>query len=176
MLEQFLKRMTPGEKSKELTTIKILAIVLTIVVTILAWISIDKIPAVPEDFVPLYEQLKSVEGKPAEFVMNKGKVIIDEEKITYIIENSQCEMTGVYNRDYELISSSQKDKAMPVFAAVVSCVLVIAFAFVLGIVILYILFFIFGLIYIMISTLYNKIFKKKPNVVDEDVKDESEET
>ena len=151
LVSDFFERMTLGKRmSPEKITIVVVSIILAIWCVVFAWIDFDRVPAVPEDYKSLYERLEYVQGKPEEFVTQKGTVTINEDTISYTIENEECEMTGVYNRDYELISSSQKDKAISTGYAIMVSVVLFFFVYVGCNVVLYITIFIVELIVVFI--------------------------
>ena len=151
LVSDFFERMMLGKRmSPEKITIVVVSAILSVWCIVLVWINIDRVPAVPEDYKSLYERLEYVQGKPEEFVTQKGTVTINEDTISYTIENEECEMTGVYSRDYELISSSQKDKATSTFNAILGCIVALFFVYIICNVVLYITIFVVELIVVFI--------------------------
>ena len=122
MYRRFTNRLFGKRNSPEGMIILIVSIISAIVVGIICFTKVDRVPATSEDFDELHEQLLIVQNNPSEFLKHKGNITIYDDQIVYEIENRKCEMKGIYTLDYHLIDYSQKDKTASLFLAIIICI------------------------------------------------------
>lgn len=112
----------------EKIVIGIVALILGILLAIWCYTGVDLTPATEEDYAPLYQQINAIQSHPEEILKVPGKIVIGTERITYSIENEECEMTGIFDRNTKLIEVTQKDKASEKLNAILFCVAFMAIA------------------------------------------------
>lgn len=162
MFENFIYRIAYGTgSSPEKILCLIIAIVFSIASVGLIWPKLDMEPATPEDFKQLYEYLNSIQGKPENFLNRKGDITIEDDRIVYKIENEQCKMTGVFDKDYKLIYTSEEDKYIELFKAIISTIFVAVFVFLICMVTTYVVIAIIEFLIICSLMLIKKIFTFK---------------
>ena len=82
---------------------------LGIVVGIIVFVSIDKVPATPMDYQPLELQAIYVQQNPKLLLETNCNININDEVIAIRFENDQCKVYAKYNKDFELLSYSKED-------------------------------------------------------------------
>lgn len=144
--------------------------ILLTVAGVILWIAsfkdIDTIPATTMDYQPLEEQAIASQQNPQLLFKTNCEVEIDSDLITVTLENKNCKLITKYNKNFEIVSSSKKDKSMFWLLALLLS-FVVAFMKLYGICIviatlLSIYLFVFYL-YSSRSNSSKKIFKKKMN-------------
>ena len=77
------------------------------------YINIDKIPATPDDYQVLERQIVNIQQDPDMlFEMEDCRVSISGEEIKVDIENEECEISVLFNKNFEVISTTKKDKCI----------------------------------------------------------------
>ncbi len=120
----------------------------------------DMTPATFDDYVPLNEQLLLVQDDPMIMLKSDGTIEITNDTISYTIENKECSMTGVYNKDFKLISKSQKDKCFSIFTMIMICMLFGCMGF---IIIFFLLMFVVYFVWFIVLLITACIKKRKEN-------------
>ena len=120
MYDRLLQRMNPdnNEWSPEKIVTLTISLILAILAVVFIWPKIDRVPATNEDYKSLYNYLETIQGKPEEFFNKEGNISVKEDAIHYEIENDECKMTGVYNKDFQLITTLEEDKATATYKLV----------------------------------------------------------
>ena len=104
----------------------ILAICISIVLAVALFCSADFKPATFDEYVPLNDKLVAVQENPMSMLSGNGTITIKNGVINYTVSNDQCEMTGTYDSEFNLVGKAQKDKAVTVIFALFVCVLCVA--------------------------------------------------
>ena len=147
---------------RQMLGIFILLTVAGVILWIASFKDIDTIPATTMDYQPLEEQAIAIQQNPQLLFKTNCEVEIDSDLITVTLENKNCKLITKYNKNFEIISSSKKDKSMALLLS-----FVVAFMELYGIciviaILLSIYLFVFYL-YSSRSKSSKKIFKKKMN-------------
>lgn len=144
--------------------------ILLTVAGVILWIAsfkdIDTIPATTMDYQPLEEQTIAIQQNPQLLFKTNCEVEIDSDFITVTLENKNCKLITKYNKNFEIVSSSKKDKSMfwllaLLLSFVVACLELYGICIVIA-ALLSIYLFVFYL-YSSRSNSSKKIFKKKMN-------------
>jgi len=112
---------------------------LGIALTINLFITTDTVPATSSDYVQL-EKLTNVIQQNIDLLLEPDRNI-DSEIITVTFENDECKVITEYDKNFEVLSTSKKDKSMfwllaLVFSLIVGGLVVWFFGFVFTLVIL----------------------------------------
>lgn len=144
--------------------------ILLTVAGVILWIAsfkdIDTIPATTMDYQPLEELTIAIQQNPQLLFKTNCEVEIDSDFITVTLENKNCKLITKYNKNFEIVSSSKKDKSMfwllaLLLSFVVACMELYGICIVIA-ALLSIYLFVFYL-YSSRSKSSKKIFKKKMN-------------
>lgn len=144
--------------------------ILLTVAGVILWIAsfkdIDTIPATTMDYQPLEEQAIAIQQNPQLLFKTNCEVEIDSDFITVTLENKNCKLITKYNKNFEIVSSSKKDKSM-------FWLLALLLSFVVACMELYGIFIVIAAllsVYLFVFYLHSsrsksskKIFKKKMN-------------
>lgn len=82
---------------------------LGIVIGIITFVSIDKVPATPMDYQSLEQQAINVQQNPELLLETNCNINIDDEVITIRFENDECKVYAEYNKNFEMLSDSKED-------------------------------------------------------------------
>ncbi len=116
--DRLRKRWTP-EKIIGILWVVVLALYLGIGLFVTA----DKTPATFDDYNELNERLLAVSESPENLLFGDGDISIRGDTIKYTVKNDQCEMTGKYDSEFNLVEKTQKDKSTgPVEAFFISLI------------------------------------------------------
>ena len=129
-----------------------------IVIFISVFVTADKVPATSSDYKELKDQLEAIEQNPDSLLKTDCNIDIAGEVITVSLENEQCKMIAKYNKDFKLLSSSPKDKAMFWGIAVI---LALGLASVGFMMVGWVLYLIISLCEIPIIWVYKRVKKQK---------------
>ena len=120
---EFARDRVSEEKTIEKIFILILAIIISLILTVSFYNATDKVPATFDDYVPLNQRILAVETNPSSLLDGNGTIDIKDGVITYTVENEECKMTGTYDREYKLTKKTQSDKAFSTVSLVIICCL-----------------------------------------------------
>lgn len=138
----------------------VLTIVLTIALTMKYFVQMDKIPANASDYEQLEIQVYDIQSP--EFLLkedsNMTAINIDSETITITFENDECKVIAKYDKNFEVLSISKKDKYTFWLIALISS-LFLACLYICAV--YTILFFVIWLITVIVIEVLEKILKKR---------------
>lgn len=83
-----------------------------IALAIIMFVYTDKVPATPSDYEQLEDQVNVIQQNPDLLLETDCNININGEIITVEFENDGCKMTAKYDKDFEVLSTSKKDKSM----------------------------------------------------------------
>lgn len=86
---------------------------LCIPLSIILFIYTDKVPATPTDYEQLEEQVYALQQNPDLLLEIDGNININinDKIITIEFENDECKITAKYDKNFEILSLSKKDKS-----------------------------------------------------------------
>lgn len=90
----------------------ILGALLSIIIGIILFLSIDKEPATSEDYLFLEQQAINVQRNPELLLETNCNININDEIITVCFENHECKINAKYNKSFEMFSYSKEDNYM----------------------------------------------------------------
>lgn len=93
-------------------------VVIAISIAVFVFLCVDKTPATEEDYAPLVSRAKIIQEKPIKMIEQNGRITINNEEIVLEFENSECKISAVYDRDFNLKEIKKRDKAHPVVLAI----------------------------------------------------------
>ena len=123
--------------------------------------TMDVTPATFDDYAPLNEVLVEVQSSPDVILTQNGNITVSDDTITYTIANDQCELTGIYTKDYQLISRMQRDKSFSVFLAFLVGFMIFAVALMFPYLIIMLITYIIWFMVLLIISCIKKIKSKK---------------
>ena len=144
---------------------------------ILIWLipKIDITPATFDDFSPLNEIIVSIPENHNLIFNQDGVMTVSGDTITYTVSNEQCEMTGTYNKNFELIEKTQKDKASSLGKLIVlSALILVFFSFALFYIIMFVIYFVWFWVLVFMECI-NRMKRKKRAVSERLSEDEFED-
>lgn len=74
-------------------------------------VTIDIIPATPEDYKPLEEMALEVQTTPGLLLDTNCNIIVEDETITVVFENKECKVNAKYTKNFELLSILRSDNS-----------------------------------------------------------------
>lgn len=81
-----------------------------IVIAIMVFVSIDKVPAKEIDYQILEQIAFEVQTNPGLLLDTNCNINITDDNITIRYENKECKVYATYNKNFRLISASRMDK------------------------------------------------------------------
>lgn len=85
---------------------------LGIALTIVIFVFIDKVPATLSDYEQLEEQVNVIQQNPYLLLKIDCNIKIKDEVITVEFDNDECKVITKYDKNFEVLSTSKKDKSM----------------------------------------------------------------
>lgn len=85
---------------------------LGIIMGIIVFVSIDKVPATSMDYQLLEQQAINVQQNPKLLLETNCNIDINDEVITIKFENDECKVYAKYNKNFEMLSYSKEDNHM----------------------------------------------------------------
>lgn len=101
-----------NEKDWEEIVGVVIAGLLGIVLGIMFYTIIDRVPANPMDYDQLEEQVNSIQQNPDLLLKTDYDINIKDEIITVEFENDECKITVKYDKNFEVLSTSKEDKSI----------------------------------------------------------------
>lgn len=100
-----------------------------IALSIILFIYLDKVPATPEDYEELEEQVEAIQKNPITLMESdyNYKISIADHIIIVEFENDECSMTARYDSSFRVLSTTEKDKSMCSLVALALALIVGAF-------------------------------------------------
>ena len=86
--------------------------VVAIVLAIMLFVTIDKVPATPSDYENLEEQVNTIQQNPDLLLEKDYNINVNSGVITVEFWNDECKMTAKYDKDFEVLSTSKEDNSM----------------------------------------------------------------
>lgn len=87
--------------------------VVAIILAILFFTSLDKVPATSEDYKELINKVEAIQEDPALLLKTKGSIIVkNENDITVRLENDDCAIIARYNNKFEIVETRKVDKSI----------------------------------------------------------------
>lgn len=119
------------ERHKELITSVFFVVVYCIVG--IYWLSlVDILPATAEDYKPLIESAKNIQKNPSlllEYEWANGKNMGNI--LTISFKNDECNLIAQYDKDFVLLSTTKKDKALSFGELIVLIISITVVSFIL---------------------------------------------
>lgn len=85
---------------------------LGIAITIVLFVSTDKVPAAPFDYEQLEAKVNAIEQNPELLLKTNCNTTNENEVLIVTFESNECKMTAKYNKDFEVLSTSKEDKSV----------------------------------------------------------------
>lgn len=82
---------------------------LGIILGIIVFVSIDKVPATPMDYQPLEQKAISVQQNPELLFETNCEINNNDEVITITFKNDKCKVCARYNKNFEMLSYTKED-------------------------------------------------------------------
>lgn len=83
--------------------------IISIILAISIFATIDKVPATPSDYEPMEKQAMAIQKDPDLLFSTNCNIYINDEVITVDFENYECKLTAQYDKNFELLSISKYD-------------------------------------------------------------------
>ncbi len=166
------------DRSKEKKTIeRIICIILSLILALsfvgYMGITADVTPATFDDYVPLNYVIEEVENNPDLMLQRDGTITIQKDRIIYTIENEQCKLTGVYDKDFNLISRSGTDKSFSVFSLVLAMIIMGTLIWTCALLLLITTVYLIWFIVLVVLSIYKKHVIEKSIQNEEQIKKET---
>lgn len=84
--------------------------IISIILAISIFVTIDKVPATPSDYEPMEKQVMAIQQDPDLLFSTNCNIYINNEVITVDFKNDECKLTAQYDQNFELLSISKYDK------------------------------------------------------------------
>ena len=81
----------------------------SVVVGITCFVSIDKVPATAIDYETLENQMNAIQQNPDVLFKTNCNIYINDDVITVNFMNDECSMTVQYDQNFEVLSTSKAD-------------------------------------------------------------------
>lgn len=115
----------------------------------------DMISATTLDYKELHQKIDQINQNPEYIFNHECNVTVSSRKITVYLENEECEITATFNKNFDLISIAEEDKAY-------SWVLVLFGTLIIAIPLAGFTFFLIGAIVITSKPFFCDFKKRKP--------------
>ena len=83
-----------------------------IVVCVLLFLSIDKIPATQDDYLQLESYAVEIQQNPSLLFETNCAIKNSNDTVTICFENDECKVIAKYDQELKLISTSREDKSL----------------------------------------------------------------
>lgn len=81
----------------------------SVIVGITCFVSIDKVPATAIDYETLENQMNAIQQNPDLLFKTNCNIYINDDVITVNFMNDECSMTVQYDQNFEVLSTSKAD-------------------------------------------------------------------
>lgn len=121
LFDKFAKKVK--KMSKEEIIVNTISIIIGVIIALTVFLTFDKVPATMADYEPLEKQELLIQQNPELLLKTNCNINVNNDIITVTLENSECEINVQYNQNFEVLSTSKKDKGMSwILAFVISAV------------------------------------------------------
>ena len=86
-----------------------LGAIISVVVGVIWFVSIDKVPATANDYKTLENQMAAIQQNPDLLFKTNCNIYINDNVITVNFMNDECSMTVQYDQNFEVLSTSKAD-------------------------------------------------------------------
>lgn len=148
LFDKFAKKVK--KMSKEEIIVNTISIIIGVIIALTVFLTFDKVPATMADYEPLEKQELLIQQNPELLLKTNCNINVNNDIITVTLENSECEINVQYNQNFEVLSTSKKDKCMSWILAFVISAVTAFWIYVIS-------FWVIYSIIIFMEFLYNKI-------------------
>lgn len=100
------------QMSKEEIMANTISVIIGVIIALTIFLTFDKVPATMTDYEPLEKQELLIQQNPELLLKTNCNINVNNDIITVTLENSECEINVQYNQNFEVLSTSKKDKCM----------------------------------------------------------------